>query len=78
MPDSKRVKCVEPAASKARDGGADLIGSLFSHSTLSNCTITISPQNMALTVGCTGPSSSAPAGDYSYLFDGVSLEEFES
>ena len=29
VPDSKHVKCVEPAASKARDGGADLIGSLF-------------------------------------------------
>ena len=43
VPDSKRVKRVEAAASKTCDGGADLIGSLFTHTALSNCTITISP-----------------------------------
>ena len=53
------------------------VGALFSNTSLSNCTINISPQNMVLTVGST-VSGPAPSRDFNYLFDGVSMEEFET
>ena len=52
------------------------VGALFSNTSLSNCFITISPQNMVLNVGSTA-SGPAPSRDFNYLFEGVSMQEFE-
>ena len=66
----------QPTISGVRNA-TNHVGSLFSNTSLSNCTITISPQNMVLNVSST-VSGPAPSRDFNYLFEGVSMEEFES
>ena len=61
-----------PAANSVQQCPSNTLGSIFSG--LNNCNITISPQNFIVQVG---PSQAQSNRDFSYLFSGVNMEEFE-
>ena len=61
-----------PAANSVQQCPSNTLGSIFS--SLNNCNITISPQNFIVQVG---PSQAQSDRDFSYLFSGVNMEEFE-